>query len=33
MDRLDMGLNGRYSFDIKVEADKTTAVFKFTADI
>jgi len=33
MDTLDMSLNGRYSFDIKVEGDKTTAVFKFTSGI
>jgi len=33
MNTLDMSLNGRYSFDIKVETGNATAVFKFTADI
>lgn len=33
MNTLDMSLNGRYSFDIKVKTGNATAVFKFTADI
>lgn len=33
MNTLDMSSNGRYSFDILVETGKTTASFRFTADI
>lgn len=33
MNTLDMSLNGRYSFDIRVETGVIVAVFRFAADI